>query len=114
MANIRVYHGIPTTEYAVVRDIATSAIKYSPAVTNNFAMAAWHALKHGDNGYVFVCSIDPNDAAYTFCRSKNDHKKVYKFNRDIPSANIIEILRVERNGEGMATIREKICRGRFT
>jgi len=108
---VRVYHGIPTTDHRMVHDIAKSAIKYAPAVTNNFAMAAWHALKHGlSSGYVLACSIDPTDAEYTFCRSKNDDKKVYKFDNDIPSACIMEILHVERNGEGMATIcdREKV------
>ena len=101
----RCYHGTPHNISAqAVRDICAQGLKYEPALTNNFALAAWHALKNGrTKGTVIVCNVDAAKAKYTFCRSKNAHKKIYKFEH-IPCEHIIELLEVCRDEQGMAKI----------
>ena len=106
---IRCYHGTPhEVTDPIICSICIQGLKYEPALTNNFAMAAWHALKRDrENGTVIVCDINIYDAKYTFCRSKNEHKMVYKL-RDVPPTNIIEILAVTRNEHGMAKVVNRI------
>ena len=102
---VRAYHGTPhPIDSDIVKSICEQGLKFTPAVTINFADAAWHALKNKTKrGTVVVCSINENEKQYSFKRQNNNNKLIMKFNY-ISVERFTKVVEVEKNEHGQAKI----------